>query len=202
WLAEHLRDRYGRAGATGALVVVTHDRWFLDAVCSRMWEVRGDGTGAVDGYEGGYAAYILARAERSRQAAAAAERRNNLLRKELAGRKRGAPARTSKPKLRLDAAAALIDDEPPRGDTLELTQMATKRLGKDVLVLEDVTVSVPRPDGGQRTLLDGVTWRLGPGDRYGLVGVNGAGKTTGLARLAGRREPDDGRVRRGKTVGG
>ncbi len=200
WLAEHLRDRYGRAGATGALVVVTHDRWFLDAVCSRMWEVRGDGTGAVDGYEGGYAAYILARAERSRQAAAAAEKRNNLLRKELAWLKRGAPARTSKPKFRLDAAAALIDDEPPPRDTLELTQMATKRLGKDVLDLEDVTVSVPRPDGGQRTLLDGVTWRLGPGDRYGLVGVNGAGKTTVLALLAGRREPDDGRVRRGKTV--
>ncbi|WP_407316516.1 ABC-F family ATP-binding cassette domain-containing protein [Isoptericola halotolerans] len=200
WLAEHLRDRYGRPGATGALVVVTHDRWFLDAVCSRMWEVRGDGTGAVDGYEGGYAAYILARAERSRQAAAAAEKRNNLLRKELAWLKRGAPARTSKPKFRLDAAAALIDDEPPPRDTLELTQMATKRLGKDVLDLEDVTVTVPQPDGGERTLLDDVTWRLGPGDRYGLVGVNGAGKTTVLALLAGRREPDGGHVRRGRTV--
>ncbi|MCK0118101.1 ATPase subunit of ABC transporter with duplicated ATPase domains [Isoptericola sp. CG 20/1183] len=203
WLAEHLRDRYGtagRSGGQGALVVVTHDRWFLDAVCSRMWEVRGDGTGAVDGYEGGYAAYILARAERSRQAAAAAEKRNNLLRKELAWLKRGAPARTSKPKFRLDAAAALIDDEPPPRDTLELTQMATKRLGKDVLDLEDVTVTVPQPDGGRRTLLDDVTWRLGPGDRYGLVGVNGAGKTTVLALLAGRREADGGRVRRGKTV--
>nr|WP_216645528.1 ABC-F family ATP-binding cassette domain-containing protein [Isoptericola halotolerans] len=204
WLAEHLANRYGTAGrpsgGQGALVVVTHDRWFLDAVCSRMWEVRGDGTGAVDGYEGGYAAYILARAERSRQAATAAEKRNNLLRKELAWLKRGAPARTSKPKFRLDAAAALIDDEPPPRDTLELTQMATKRLGKDVLDLEDVTVSVPQPDGGRRTLLDDVTWRLGPGDRYGLVGVNGAGKTTVLALLAGRREPDGGRVRRGKTV--
>ncbi|WP_402467159.1 ABC-F family ATP-binding cassette domain-containing protein [Isoptericola aurantiacus] len=204
WLAEHLRNRYGSAGRAsagqGALVVVTHDRWFLDAVCSRMWEVRGDGTGAVDGYEGGYAAYILARAERSRQAAAAAEKRNNLLRKELAWLKRGAPARTSKPKFRLDAAAALIDDEPPPRDQLELTQMATKRLGKDVLDLEDVTVRVPLPDGGDRTLLDDVTWRLGPGDRYGLVGVNGAGKTTVLALLAGRRAPDGGRVRRGKTV--
>ncbi|WP_277209457.1 ABC-F family ATP-binding cassette domain-containing protein [Isoptericola croceus] len=204
WLAEHLSKRYGTAGrpsgGQGALVVVTHDRWFLDAVCSRMWEVRGDGTGAVDGYEGGYAAYILARAERSRQAAATAEKRNNLLRKELAWLKRGAPARTSKPKFRLDAAAALIDDEPPPRDTLELTQMATKRLGKDVLDLEDVTVTVPQPDGGERTLLDDVTWRLGPGDRYGLVGVNGAGKTTVLALLAGRREPDGGRVRRGKTV--
>ncbi|MDO8144018.1 ABC-F family ATP-binding cassette domain-containing protein [Isoptericola sp. 178] len=200
WLAEHLRNRYGRPGATGALVVVTHDRWFLDAVCSRMWEVRGDGSGAVDGYEGGYAAYILARAERSRQAAAAAEKRNNLLRKELAWLKRGAPARTSKPKFRVEAAQTLIADEPPPRDRLELTQMATKRLGKDVLDLEDVTVRVPLPDGGERTLLDDVTWRLGPGDRYGVVGVNGAGKTTLLALLAGRRTPEEGRVRRGKTV--
>ncbi|WP_278235275.1 ABC-F family ATP-binding cassette domain-containing protein [Isoptericola sp. AK164] len=200
WLAEHLRNRYGRPGAAGALVVVTHDRWFLDAVCSRMWEVRGDGTGAVDGYEGGYAAYILARAERSRQAAAAAEKRNNLLRKELAWLKRGAPARTSKPKFRVEAAQSLIADEPPPRDQLELTQMATKRLGKDVLDLEDVTVRVPLPDGGERTLLDDVTWRLGPGDRYGVVGVNGAGKTTLLALLAGRRDPEGGRVRRGKTV--
>ncbi|GAA4719916.1 ABC-F family ATP-binding cassette domain-containing protein [Isoptericola chiayiensis] len=200
WLAEHLRNRYGRPGATGALVVVTHDRWFLDAVCSRMWEVRGDGSGAVDGYEGGYAAYILARAERSRQAAAAAEKRNNLLRKELAWLKRGAPARTSKPKFRVEAAQTLIADEPPPRDQLELTQMATKRLGKDVLDLEDVTVRVPLPDGGERTLLDDVTWRLGPGDRYGVVGVNGAGKTTLLALLAGRRDPEGGRVRRGKTV--
>ncbi|MCA5892924.1 ATP-binding cassette domain-containing protein [Isoptericola sp. NEAU-Y5] len=202
WLAEHLQARYGRPGASGALVVVTHDRWFLDAVCSRTWEVRGDGTGAVDGYDGGYAAYILARAERSRQAATAAEKRNNLLRKELAWLKRGAPARTSKPKFRLDAAAALIDDEPPPRDTLELTQMATRRLGKDVLDLEDVTVTVPARDdaGARRVLLDDVTWRLGPGDRYGVVGVNGSGKTTLLALLAGRRQPDSGRVRRGKTV--
>ncbi|GAA1731946.1 ABC-F family ATP-binding cassette domain-containing protein [Isoptericola hypogeus] len=211
WLAEHLQARYGRPGATGALVVVTHDRWFLDAVCSRTWEVRGDGSGGVDGYDGGYAAYILARAERARQAATAAEKRNNLLRKELAWLKRGAPARTSKPKFRLDAAAALIDDEPPPRDSLELTQMATRRLGKDVLDLEDVTVTVPARDGarvpgapyddaGRRVLLDDVTWRLGPGDRYGVVGVNGAGKTTLLALLAGRRSPEGGRVRRGKTV--
>ncbi|WP_418276056.1 ABC-F family ATP-binding cassette domain-containing protein [Isoptericola jiangsuensis] len=202
WLAQHLRHRYGASGrpGQGALAVVTHDRWFLDEVCSRMWEVRGDGSGAVDGYEGGYAAYILARAERTRQAATAAEKRNNLLRKELAWLRRGAPARTSKPKFRLDAASALIADEPAPRDTLELTQMATKRLGKDVLDLEDVTVTVPTPDGGRRTLLDDVTWRLGPGDRYGVVGVNGAGKTTLLALLAGRRRPDGGRVRRGKTV--
>ncbi|MFI2487819.1 ABC-F family ATP-binding cassette domain-containing protein [Promicromonospora kroppenstedtii] len=195
WLAAHLRERYGRPGTSGALVVVTHDRWFLDEVCSRMWEVRGDGTGAVDGYEGGYAAYILARAERARQAATAAEKRDNLLRKELAWLRRGAPARTSKPKFRLDAASALIDDEPPPRDSMELTRMATRRLGKDVLDLESVSVTVPG-----KVLFDDVTWRLGPGDRYGVVGVNGAGKTTLLALLAGRREPDSGRVKRGKTI--
>ncbi|WP_353708568.1 ABC-F family ATP-binding cassette domain-containing protein [Cellulosimicrobium sp. ES-005] len=205
WLAAHLGDRFARPGAKGALVVVTHDRWFLDAVCSRMWEVRGDGSGAVEGYEGGYAAYVLARAERQRTAAVAAEKRDNLLRKELAWLRRGAPARTSKPKFRLDAAAALIADVPPPRDTLELTRTATKRLGKDVLDLEDVTVAVPRrgapgEDAGERVLLDDVTWRLGPGDRYGVVGVNGAGKTTLLALLAGRRQPDAGRVKRGKTV--
>jgi len=205
WLAAHLGDRFARPGAKGALVVVTHDRWFLDAVCSRMWEVRGDGSGAVEGYEGGYAAYVLARAERQRTAAVAAEKRDNLLRKELAWLRRGAPARTSKPKFRLDAAAALIADVPPPRDTLELTRTATKRLGKDVLDLEDVSVAVPRrgaagEDAGERVLLDDVTWRLGPGDRYGVVGVNGAGKTTLLALLAGRREPDAGRVKRGKTV--
>jgi ABC transport system ATP-binding/permease protein len=205
WLAEHLRERFARPGARGALVVVTHDRWFLDAVCSRMWEVRGDGSGDVEGYEGGYAAYVLARAERQRTAAVAAEKRDNLLRKELAWLRRGAPARTSKPKFRLDAAAALIADVPPPRDSMELTRTATKRLGKDVLDLEDVTVSVPgRPggadDGSRRVLLDDVTWRLGPGDRYGVVGVNGAGKTTLLALLAGRREADSGRVKRGKTV--
>ncbi|GII99174.1 ATPase subunit of ABC transporter with duplicated ATPase domains [Sediminihabitans luteus] len=213
WLAEHLRRRYGRPGARGALVVVTHDRWFLDAVCSRMWEVRGDGTGAVDGYEGGYAAYVLARAERARTAQVTAEKRDNLLRKELAWLQRGAPARTSKPKFRLDAAAALIADEPPPRETLELARTAMKRLGKDVLDLEDVTVRVPRrgtagtssdapdtADDGGRVLLDDVTWRLGPGDRYGVVGVNGAGKTTLLALLADRRAPDAGRVKRGKTI--
>ena len=211
WLAEHLQARYGRPGARGALVVVTHDRWFLDAVCTRMWEVRGDGSGAVEGYDGGYAAYVLARAERGRQAQVASEKRDNLLRKELAWLRRGAPARTSKPRFRLDAAAALISDEPPPRDQLELTQLATRRLGKDVLDLEDVTVTVPTgpssasdgsgPDGGgRRVLLDHVTWRLGPGDRFGVVGVNGAGKTTLLALLAGRRSPDGGRVKRGKTV--
>ncbi|WP_369824482.1 ABC-F family ATP-binding cassette domain-containing protein [Cellulosimicrobium sp. CUA-896] len=197
-----MQGRFARPGARGALVVVTHDRWFLDAVCSRMWEVRGDGSGQVEGYEGGYAAYVLARAERARTAAVAAEKRDNLLRKELAWLRRGAPARTSKPKFRLDAAAALIADVPPPRDSLELTRTATKRLGKDVLDLEDVTVTVPArgESDAPRVLLDDITWRLGPGDRYGVVGVNGAGKTTLLALLAGRREPDAGRVKRGKTV--
>ncbi|MBE1874632.1 ABC-F family ATP-binding cassette domain-containing protein [Myceligenerans pegani] len=212
WLAEHLSEKYGRSGARGALVVVTHDRWFLDAVCTRTWEVRGDGSGAVDGYDGGYAAYILARAERARLAAAAAEKRDNLLRKELAWLHRGAKARSSKPKFRLDAAAALIADEPPPRDPMELTRMATRRLGKDVLDLEDVTVVLPPRTPGEaaenaapggaagRVLFDHVTWRLGPGDRYGVVGVNGSGKTTLLSLLTGRRAPDSGRVRRGKTI--
>jgi ATP-binding cassette subfamily F protein uup len=207
WLAEHLVERFsGRSSAgRGALVVVTHDRWFLDAVCTRMWEVTGASPGAreggtVLGYEGGYAAYVLARAERERSAAATSSRRDNLLRKELAWLRRGAPARTSKPKFRLDAAAALIADEPPPRDPLELTRLATARQGKDVLDVEDVTVSFPVPDGGERVLLDDVTWRLGPGDRYGLVGVNGAGKTTLLRLLAGEVKPTRGRVKRGKTA--
>lgn len=190
WLAEHLVQRFGRGN--GALVVVTHDRWFLDAVCTRTWEVHG---GVVDQYDGGYAAYVLARAERARTAAVTEEKRQNLLRKELAWLRRGAPARTSKPKFRLDAASALIADEPPPRDNLELTRMATARLGKDVLDLEDVTLAL-----GGRTLLDDVTWRIGPGDRYGLVGVNGAGKTSLLRLLSGRLAPDAGRVKRGKTI--
>ncbi|WP_370514117.1 ATP-binding cassette domain-containing protein [Cellulomonas sp. JZ18] len=152
--------------------------------------------GVVDQYEGGYAAYVLARAERAQQAATAETKRQNLLRKELAWLRRGAPARTSKPRFRLDAAAALIADEPPPRDSLELARTATARLGKDVLDLEDVTYALP--DG--RVLLDHVTWRLGPGDRYGVVGVNGAGKSTLLRLLTGRAEPTSGRVKRGKTV--
>ena len=207
WLADHLIERFsGRSSAgRGALVVVTHDRWFLDAVCTRMWEVTGTGpggqeAGTVLGYEGGYAAYVLARAERERSASASAQRRDNLLRKELAWLRRGAPARTSKPKFRLDAAAELIADEPPPRDPLELTRLATARQGKDVLDVEDVTVRFTTADGGERTLLDDVTWRLGPGDRFGLVGVNGAGKTTLLRLLAGEATPTRGRVKRGKTA--
>ena len=186
WLARHLLTR------AAALVVVTHDRWFLDAVCDRTWEVH---DAVVDEYDGGYAAYVLARAERQRQAGAAEARRQNLVRKELAWLQRGAPARTSKPKFRIDAANALIDDVPPPRDRLELERFATQRLGKDVLDVEDVDLR-----RGERALLDHVTWRLGPGDRVGVVGVNGSGKTTLLRLLAGDLAPDAGRVRCGRTV--
>ncbi|HSE70939.1 MAG TPA: ABC-F family ATP-binding cassette domain-containing protein [Nocardioidaceae bacterium] len=186
WLARHLVRR------TSALVVVTHDRWFLDEVCDTTWEVH---DGVVDVYEGGYAAFVLAKAERQRQAAASEARRQNLMRKELAWLRRGAPARTSKPKFRIDAANALIEDEPPPRDSLELQQFATQRLGKDVIDVEDVSLA-----RGDRTLLEHATWRLGPGDRVGLVGVNGAGKTSVLRLLAGTLAPSAGRVRTGRTV--
>ncbi len=174
------------------LVVVTHDRWFLDEVCTTTWEVH-DAT--VDMYDGGYAAYVLARAERSRQEGAAEARRQNLVRKELAWLRRGPPARTSKPRFRIDAAQVLIEDEPVARDSVELQRFATARLGKDVLDLEDATIV-----RGERVLADHVTWRIGPGDRLGLIGVNGSGKTTVLSVLAGELTPDRGRLRRGQTV--
>jgi ABC transport system ATP-binding/permease protein len=186
WLAQHLVRR------TSALVVVTHDRWFLDAVCDTTWEVH---DGAVDVYDGGYAAFVLAKAERQRQAAASESRRQNLMRKELAWLQRGAPARTSKPKFRIDAANALIENEPAPRDSLELQRFATQRLGKDVLDVEDVDLQ-----RGDKQLLSGATWRIGPGDRFGLVGVNGAGKTSVLRLLTGDLQPSAGRVRRGRTV--
>jgi ATP-binding cassette subfamily F protein uup len=186
WLADHLARR------TSALVVVTHDRWFLDAVCQWTWEVH---DGAVDVYEGGYASYVLAQAERQRQAAASELRRRNLVRKELAWLRRGPPARTSKPKFRIDAANELIEDVPAPRDRLELQRFASQRLGKDVIDVEDVDLV-----RGDRTLLSHATWRLGPGDRVGLVGVNGAGKTSVLNLLAGELVPSAGRVRRGRTV--
>jgi ATP-binding cassette subfamily F protein uup len=190
WLARHLRSRW--PAGRGALVVVTHDRWFLDAVCARTWEVH---DGVVDGFDGGYAAYVLARAERARVGSVTQERRNNLLRKELAWLQRGAPARTSKPRFRLDAAAALVADEPPPRDRMALEQMATARLGKDVLDLENVSYSIMGKD-----LLHDVTWRLAPGERVGIVGVNGSGKTTLLRLLLGQVAPSSGRVKRGSTV--
>jgi ATP-binding cassette subfamily F protein uup len=186
WLAQHLLAR--RCG----VVVVTHDRWFLDAVCTRTWEVAG---GRVEAYLGGYADWVFARAERARQADAAEARRRNLARKELAWLRRGPPARTSKPRYRIEAAEALIADVPPPRDAVELLGFATNRLGRTVLELEDATVRI-----GPRTLLDGVTWRLGPGDRIGIVGVNGSGKTTLLRALTGERPLDGGRRVQGKTV--
>jgi len=194
WLAEHLRGRW--PAGSGGLVVVTHDRWFLDAVCTRTWEVH---DGVVDAFDGGYAAYVLARAERTRVAGATEDRRQNLLRKELAWLRRGAPARTSKPRFRLDAAAALIADEPDPRDGVALQKMATARLGKDVIDLEGVTLAVG--SGADRlVLLRDVTWRLGPGERIGIVGVNGSGKTSLLRLMLGELEPAAGRVKRGKTV--
>jgi ATP-binding cassette subfamily F protein uup len=186
WLAGHL------AKLRRALLMVTHDRWFLDAVCDHTWEVGG---GSVSAYDGGYSAYVLAKAERERQTASNEARRQNLLRKELAWLRRGPPARTSKPQFRIDAANALIEAEPPARDSMVLRRTAVARLGRDVLDVEDVSLAY-----GARTLLNDVTWRIGPGDRIGLVGVNGSGKTTLLRLLTDEQPADSGRVKRGKTV--
>ncbi|MGW2838339.1 ABC-F family ATP-binding cassette domain-containing protein [Streptomyces sp. NPDC001493] len=192
WLAGHLRAR------RSALVCVTHDRWFLDQVCTRMWDVQ---RGTVHEYEGGYSDYVFARAERERIAATEESKRQNLMRKELAWLRRGAPARTSKPRYRIEAANELIADVPPPRDTSELMKFANARLGKTVFDLEDVTVQA-----GPKTLLEHLTWQLGPGDRIGLVGVNGAGKTSLLRSLAeacrsqGDVQPAGGKIVVGKTV--
>ena len=190
WLTDHLVQH--RARPDNALLAITHDRWFLDAVATTTWEVV---DGGVNAFEGGYAAYVLAKAERERMAAVTAERRDNLLRKELAWLRRGAPARTSKPRFRIEAANTLIADEPPPRDDVELLRFATTRLGKDVVDLLDATVTV-----GGRTLLDRVTWHLGPGDRIGVVGVNGAGKSTLLRAIAGTQPLSSGRRKAGVTV--
>ena len=193
WLGRHLRDR------GSAVIVVSHDRWLLDTVCERTWEVD---RGQVHSAEGGYSAYVLAQAERERSEEAAERRRRNLARKELAWLQRGARARTTKAKFRVEAANALIAAEPPARDTVELTRLATTRLGKTVIDLEDVSVRV-RADGGPRSLLEHVTWQLGPGDRVGIAGVNGSGKTSLLNLLAGTPDPGletSGTVVQGKTV--
>ncbi|MFF0172778.1 ABC-F family ATP-binding cassette domain-containing protein [Micromonospora profundi] len=186
WLARHL------VGRKGSLVVVTHDRWFLDAVCTNTWEVADQ---TVRAYEGGFAAWILARAERERVAAATEARRQNLLRKEIAWLRRGPPARTSKPQFRIDAANALIADVPPARDTMSLQRMATSRLGKQVYDLENVELRA-----GPKEILRDVTWQVGPGDRIAILGANGAGKTTLLRLLAGITRPDGGRLNTGSTV--
>jgi ATPase subunit of ABC transporter with duplicated ATPase domains len=187
WLAQHLSGQ-----RSNALVVVSHDRWFLDAVTTKTWEVH---NGTVDAYDGGYAAYVLARAERMRLAAGTEARRRNLMRKELAWLRRGPPARTSKPKFRIQAANELIANEPPPRDSLVLQRFATTRLGKDVFDLHRL-----RLDVGDRVILDKVDWSIGPGARIGLVGVNGTGKTSVLRLLAGELQPAAGTIKRGTTL--
>ena len=212
WLAQHLKKRW--PANQGGLVVVTHDRWFLDEVSTDTWEVH-DAT--IEPFEGGYAAYILQRVERDRMAAASESKRQNLLRKELAWLRRGAPARSTKPKFRMDAAAALIDDVPPIRDSVSLARLAVNRLGKDVVDLLDVSVSFPVAEGSQMgaigapetptatprqvvEVLHDIEWRIAPGERTGILGVNGAGKSTLLGLVAGTVKPTTGVVKRGKTV--
>ncbi|MEK9987985.1 MAG: ABC-F family ATP-binding cassette domain-containing protein, partial [Aquiluna sp.] len=191
WLANHLKTRWSQS--SGGLLVITHDRWFLDAVCNTTWEVVG---GRIEPFSGGYAAYVQQRAERARQQAAIEARRQNILRKELAWLGRGAPARTSKPKFRIDAALEMIGNEPPPRDSIELAKLSTARLGKDVVDLENV--SYQTPDG--KRIFENLTFRLGPADRIGLVGANGAGKTTLIGLLTGALSPTTGKVKIGKTV--
>lgn len=190
WLAGHLKKRW--PNGQGGLLVVTHDRWFLDEVSTDTWEVHDR---ILEPFEGGYAAYVLQRVERDRMAAVSEAKRQNLMKKELAWLRRGAPARTAKPKFRIEAANALIADEPPVRDAIQLSSMAMQRLGKDVVDLEDVSVNY-----GEKQVLRDVTWRIAPGERTGILGVNGAGKSTLLGLVSGHVEPTSGRVKRGKTV--
>jgi ATP-binding cassette subfamily F protein uup len=187
WLAEHLNSRKDLA-----VLVVTHDRWFLDAVTDRTWEVV---LGKVEEYDGGYSAFVLAKAERARQASAMDARRNNLIRKELAWLRRGAPARTSKPKFRVDAANELISAEPAPRDSTELLKFALNRLGNTVFELHHTQIQA-----GEKELIHDLTWNIGPGDRIGIVGINGAGKTTLMRTLAGQIKPVAGKLVTGITV--
>ena len=188
WLAAHLKQR----SPAQAHLVVTHDRWFLDEVNTLTWEVH---DGVVDSYDGGYSVYVLARAERDRMASTAEQKRLQLVKKELAWLRRGPPARTSKPQFRIDAANALIADEPPARDDIALQRFSAARLGKTVYELHGVSLAF-----GKKVLLENVDWNLGPGDRIGLVGVNGAGKSTLLRLLVGQQSPDSGRIVVGQTV--
>lgn len=190
WLAGHLKTRW--AAQSGGLVVVTHDRWFLDEVCNITWEVHDR---VIEPFEGGYAAYILQRVERDRMSSVVESKRQNLMKKELAWLRRGAPARTSKPKFRIDAANVLIENEPPPRDTVSMQSMAMQRLGKDVVDLIDIGVKF-----GDKTVLNDVTWRIAPGERTGIMGVNGAGKSTLLNLVAGTLQPTTGQVKRGQTI--
>ena len=203
WLAEHLKSRWQRG--SGAMLVVTHDRWFLDEVCTSMWEVH---DGCVDPFEGGYSAYILQRVERDRMAQVTEERRRNMARKELAWLSRGAQARSTKPKFRVEAARELIADVPPVRNELELKRLAVSRLGKQVIDVIDVDAGYENGAGEDgsgdatpsRPVLSDVTWLIGAGDRYGLLGENGAGKTTLLNVIQGKLSPRRGRVKIGSTV--
>lgn len=190
WLANHLRRRFVRK--EGAMVVVTHDRWFLDEVCDRMWEVHDE---LVEPFEGGYSAYILQRVERQRQAELAEQKRQNLMRRELAWLSRGARARSTKPKFHVETARALIAEEPPLRNSVELKRAAISRLGKQCVTVENVSFSYD-----DRKVIDDATWLIGPGDRYGLLGANGAGKSTLLEIIQGKLLPQTGRVKIGKTV--
>ncbi|MET0726172.1 MAG: ATP-binding cassette domain-containing protein, partial [Leifsonia sp.] len=194
----HLQKRW--AQNSGGLIVVTHDRWFLDEVCNYTWEVHDQ---IIEPFEGGYAAYILQRVERDRMAAASEAKRQNLMRKELAWLRRGAPARTAKPKFRIDAANELIENEPPPRDTVELKQMATARLGKDVVDILGAGVVYPSAGSGEsggRAILKDIEWRIAPGERTGILGVNGAGESTLLGLVTGTVQPTTGTVKRGTTV--
>ena len=187
WLANHLNSRKSLA-----VLVITHDRWFLDAVTDRTWEVVG---GKVEEYDGGYSAFVLAKAERARQASAMDARRNNLIRKELAWLRRGAPARTTKPKFRVDAANVLIAEEPAPRDQGELLKFARNRLGNTVYEAHHLQIRA-----GEKELIDDLYWNIGPGDRIGIVGINGSGKTTLIRTLVGQLQPFAGKLTTGITV--
>ena len=197
WLAAHLKRRW--SANSGGLIVVTHDRWFLDEICTDTWEVHDR---IIEPFEGGYAAYILQRVERDRMASVTEAKRQNLMKKELAWLRRGAPARTAKPKFRIDAANELIENEPPPRDTVSLASMAMQRLGKDVVDIVEVSVSYPAKEAGEpdRQVLNNVTWLIAPGERTGILGVNGAGKSTLLGLVSGEVHPTTGKVKRGKTI--